>query len=263
MERTKDIKYLERLGIKIDPRPRNFITVNPVSNAGFNIRTPIAFTIGDDDLEKIVSFVQSLGLPGRRVVKALIKAVRKLTPTDHDEIRNNFWIIGYNPEDIVNYAKNVLMDTLRYHRVPVIPFMELDKKAVKNFIRCFGGIRGVQKLFTEVIEKTSDEFRRIEKAEAELNKNKIESEISSDQLGSVPLIRTVIKKQCFTCKYCFTDKWGYQVCIRKSRLIPNNMTVAEVNAAYPSAKVYHCHNLKSRYILHDVYTCEDYLTRVY
>lgn len=265
MERTKEsnIRFIERLGIKIDNIPRNFMTINLVNNSGFQIRTPITFTMGDEDLDRIVSFIITLGLPGRRVVKALIKAVKKLTSMDLDEIKNNFWVVGYNPEQIIKYAQDTLMATLKYHRVPLIPITELDKESIKHFVRCFGGYRGVQALFTEVIEKTADEFRRVRKAEEELNRNKIESEISSDELGSVPLIRRNVKKQCFTCKHCFTDRMGYHFCLKKARPIPENLTVAEVNAMYPSGRIHDCNLLKSRFIMHDVHSCEDYSTRVF
>ena len=266
MERTREanIKYMEKLGVKFDNIPRNFLTINLVNNAGFNIRTPITFTMGESDLDKVVSFIKSLGLPGRRVVKALIRSIKKLTQPDLDKIKNNFWIVGYTPEEIIRYSQNILMDTLRYHRVPVIPILDLDKGAISHFIKCFGGINGVERLFTEVIEKTSDEFSRIQKEEAKLNKNKIESEISSDVLGSVPLsdVKPIVK-QCFTCKWCHTTSIGHQLCMRKARPIPAALTVDVVNKMYPTSRTYNCCCLKSRYILHDVHTCEDYLTRVF
>jgi hypothetical protein len=264
--RTKEenIKYMEKLGVKFDNIPRNFLTINLVNNAGFNIRTPITFTMGESDLDKVVSFISELGLPGRRVIKALVRSIKKLTQPDLDKIKNNFWIVGYTPEDIIRYSQNILMDTLRYHRVPVIPILDLDKGAIRNFIKCFGGIKGVERLFTEVIEKTSDEFSRIQKEEAKLNKNKIESEISSDVLGSVPLsdVKPIVK-QCFTCKWCHTTSIGHQLCMRKARPIPPALTVDVVNKMYPTSRTYNCCCLKSRYILHDVHTCEDYLTRVF
>ena len=265
MERTKEqnIKFIESLGVKIDNIPRNFVTINLVNTAGFQIRTPITFTMGDSDLDKVVSFITSLGVPGKRVIKALVKAIKELTQADLDRIKNNFWVVGYTPEDIIKYAQNVLMDTLKFHRVPIIPILDLDEAAIKNFVKCFGGMNGVKKLFTEVIEKTSDEFQRIHKAEEELNKNKIESEISSDELGSVPLVRRTIKSQCFTCKWCYTTKIGYQICIRKPRPIPGKLTVEEVNNSYPSCRMFTCNLLKSRYILHECTACEDYRTRVF
>ena len=263
--RTKEqnIKFVERLGIRIDNIPRNFMTINLINNSGFQIRTPITFTMGEEDLDRIVTFISSLGLPGKRVVKALVKSVKKLTSKDLDEIKNNFWCVGYTPEQIIRYTQDTLMATLKYHRVPLIPITELDKESIKHFVRCFGGYRGVQALFTEVIEKTADEFRRVRNAEEELNKHKIESEISSDELGSVPLIRRCVKKQCFTCKHCFTDRFGYHVCLKKARPIPENLTVKEVNAMYPSGRIHDCSILKSRYILHEVHSCEDYSTRVF
>lgn len=261
MERTKEIRYFEKLGIKTDNIPRNFITINPMHDSGFLIRTPITFTIGETDLKKIMAFINSLGLPGRRLIKALVRSIRELPYLD--EVKNNFWVVGYTPEDVIKYAQGILIDTMKYNRVPVIPITELDKNSVKNFIRCFGGIRGVQALFTEILTKTVEEFRRIRKAEDVLNDGKIESEISSDELGSVPLIRRVIKKQCFTCKHCYTDGYGDHICLKKPRPIPGKLTVAEVNELYPSAKVYNCNLLKSRYILHEVHSCEDYNTRVY
>ena len=92
--RTKEenIKYMEKLGVKFDNIPRNFLTINLVNNAGFNIRTPITFTMGESDLDKVVSFISELGLPGRRVIKALIRSIKKLTQPDLDKIKNNFWI---------------------------------------------------------------------------------------------------------------------------------------------------------------------------
>ena len=265
MERTKEqnIKFIESLGVKIDNIPRNFVTINLVNTAGFQIRTPITFTMGDSDLDKVVSFIMSLGIPGRRVVKALVNSIKELTQPDLDRIKNNFWVVGYTPEDIIKYAQQVLMDTLKFHRVPIIPILDLDEAAIKHFIKCFGGINGVKKLFTEVIEKTSDEFQRIRKAEEELNKNKIESEISSDQLGSVPLVRRTIRKQCITCKWCYTTKIGYNICIRKPRPIPGKKTVDEVNLIYPKCTFAFCNLLKSRYILHECTACEDYWTRVF
>lgn len=260
---TKEIKYIEKLGVGIDTIPRNFVTINPISGSGFLIRTPITFTMGETDLEKIVSFISSLGLPGRATVKALIKSIKKLTQSDLDEIKNNFWMVGYSPEDVIRYAQNLLVDTLKFHRVPVVPLPELDKEVLKNFIRCFGGIRGVQALFTDIIEKTVDEFRRVKKAESILNRDKIESEISSDQLGSVPLIRKTIKKQCYTCKHCHTDRYGYHFCMKKARPIPKDLSVEQVNAMYPAGRIHDCNILKSRYIMHEVHSCEDYTTRVY
>lgn len=261
MERTKEIRYFEKLGIKTDNIPRNFLTINPMHDSGFLIRTPITFTIGETDLKKIMVFINSLGLPGRRLIKALVRSIRELPYLD--EVKNNFWVVGYTPEDVIKYAQGILIDTMKYNRVPVIPITELDKNSVKNFIRCFGGIRGVQALFTEILTKTVEEFRRIRKAEDVLNDGKIESEISSDELGSVPLIRRVIKKQCFTCKHCYTDGYGDHICLKKPRPIPGKLTVTVINELYPSAKVYNCNLLKSRYILHEVHSCEDYNTRVY
>lgn len=261
--KEKNIKFVESLGIRIDNIPRNFMTINLVNNTGFQIRTPITFTMGEEDLDRIVTFISSLGLPGKRVVKALVKSVKKLTRTDLDEIKNNFWCVGYTPEQIIKYAQENLMATLKFHRVPLIPIMDLDKESLKHFVKCFGGYRGVQALFTEVIEKTADEFRRVRKAEEQLNKDKIESEISSDELGSVPLIRGIIKKQCFTCKHCYTDRMGYQICLKKARPIPENLTIAEVNDMYPSGRIYDCNLMKSRFIIHDVHSCEDYSTRVF
>ena len=110
--REKNIKFVERLGIRIDNIPRNFMTINLVNNSGFQIRTPITFTMGEDDLDRIVSFIIALGLPGKRVVKALVKAVKKLTSMDLDEIKNNFWCVGYTPEQIIRYAQDTLMATL-------------------------------------------------------------------------------------------------------------------------------------------------------
>ena len=259
----RNIKFMERLGIKVDNIPRNFITINPVNNAGFNIRTPITFTMGDEDLEKIVSFISLLGFPGKRVIKTLVKSIKKLTQSDLNKIKNNFWIVGYSPEDILKYAQHTLMSTLKYHRVPVIPIMDLDKRAMKNFVSCFGGYAGVEALFREVIEKTVDEFTRIHNEEDVLNRDKIESEVSTDVLSSVPFIIKPIKKQCHTCRHCHTDRFGYHVCMKKPRPIPSTLTVAEVNASYPAGRVYGCNLLKSRYILHDVHMCEDYLTRVF
>ena len=261
--REQNIKFIEKLGVRIDNIPRNFMTINLINNSGFQIRTPITFTMGEDDLAHIVNFISSLGLPGKRVVKALVRSVRKLTSIDLDEIKNNFWCVGYTPEQIIKYAQDTLMATLKFHRVPLIPIMDLDKESLRHFIRCFGGIRGVQALFTEVIEKTADEFRRVRKAEEELNKHKIESEFASDQLGSIPLTRCTIKKQCFTCKHCYTDKMGYHFCLKKARPIPENLTIAEVNAMYPSGRIYDCNLTKSRFIMHDVHSCEDYSTRVF
>ena len=256
-------RFIDSMGIKIDNIPRNFLTVNLVNNAGFNIRTPITFTMGDNDLEKILSAIKRLGFPGRRVVRALTKAIENLTKSDLDEIKNNFWCVGYAPEDVIKYAIDVLKSTMAYHHMAFIPVMELDKPAVKNFVRSFGGYRGVQALFTDVIEKTVDEFRRIQKAEAVLNRNKIESEIASDQLGSIPLTRGTIKSQCLTCKHCYTDKYGYRICMKKSLPVPTNLTIAEANAMYPRLHMRYCDEVESHFIMHEVTDCAQFVTRIY
>lgn len=254
-------KFIEKLGIKIDNIPRNWLTVNIIPNAGFNIRTPITFTMGEGDLEKIVSFLTQLGVPGKRVTKALIKSIEKLTQKDLDEIKNNFWCVGYTPEQIIRYAQDVMISTMNYHHVPVIPLSDLREDDVKRFVRSFGGYRGVEALFTDIIEVTCDEFRRIQKAESILNRDKIESEISSDQLGSIPLTRRTIKTQCLTCKHCHTDRFGYRICMKKALPVPKNLTVEQVNCMYPRARVYDCNLLKSHFIMHEVQMCDDFLKR--
>lgn len=254
-------RFIEKLGIKIDNIPRNYLTINLVNNAGFNIRTPITFTMGENDLGKIVSFLTQLGFPGKRVAKALVRSIEKLARIDLDEIKNNFWCVGYTPEQIIRYAQDVMIATMTYHHIPVIPLSELTKDDVKRFVSSFGGYRGVEALFTDIIEVTCDEFRRIQKAEAILNKDKIESEISSDQLGSIPLTRRTIKTQCLSCKHCHTDRFGYRSCYKKALPVPKNLTVDQVNAMYPRARIYDCNLLKSHFIMHEVQMCDEYVKR--
>jgi hypothetical protein len=65
MTNVQNKRFIESLGIKIDNIPRNFLTINLVNNVGFNIRTPITFTMGEKDLDQIVSAIKHLGFPGR------------------------------------------------------------------------------------------------------------------------------------------------------------------------------------------------------
>ena len=259
----KNKRFLESIGVMIDNVPRCHLTINPVNNAGFNIRTPITFTMGEKDLEQIVSNIKRLGFPGKRVVRALSKAIDEMTPTDLSEIKNSFWCVGYTPEDIIRYAIDVFKTSITYHGFQFIPLDKLDKSILKHFVYSFGGYAGVQRLFRDVIEKTIDEFRRIRKAEDVINRNKIESEISSDSLGSIPLSRACIKTQCASCKHCYIDRLGYRICLRKAVPVPKDLTIAEINAMYPSGRIYDCNMFKSRYILHEVHSCKNYVKRSY
>lgn len=263
MTMTKNKRFLEKLGIKIDNIPRNYLTINLVNNAGFNIRTPITFTMGEKDLDQIVSAIKPLGFPGRRVIKALSNAIEEMTPTDLTEIKNGFWCVGYTSEDIIKYAIDVFKASMAYHGMQFIPLDKLDKNILKHFIYVFGGYRGVQRLFRDIIENTVDEFRRIRKAEDVLNRNKIESEISSDQLGSIPLTRACIKTQCASCKHCHTDRFGYRICLKKAVPVPKNLTITEVNKIYPSGRIYDCDMFKSHFVMHEVHACKNCVRRSY
>lgn len=281
--KEKNIKLLESLGVEFGDgkTPRNRLTINLVENTGLQIRTPITFTMGEADLDRICQFIRELGVPGKKVVKALTKSIKTLANMDKienveipkgtpyrfvsvpDWIINNFWVVGYSPEDVINYFCDTLMETLRYHKFPVIPIMELTRESTAHFLRSFGGSKGVQMLFLDIVYKTAKEFCRIHTAEVQMNVDKIESELSSDQLGSIPVEPTIIRKQCYSCKHCLVLKPGFHWCMKKPRPIPETLSVATVNDRYPSARIHDCTILKSRYILHEVHSCEDYRSRAF
>lgn len=263
-------KQLEKLGVHFDYMPRYRFTLTVKEDAvGVIINTPMHFCITPEKLSEITEKISSLGFCGRVLCSALIDAINELEQDEQDDLRNTCWVSSYTPGDMVKYFVELVFANLEQNNIAVSR-NNFSKGSARNMWWSLGGYRGLKAFFTDMAVRTIHEFRRIRCVEEKIDTAKtipinnpdldIDSEFQVMLMEPEKELRPVEKyaefNPCLTCSRCKVDKYGDRMCKDYYIHIPEKYTVADVNRMYPTASVVGYGRLASRYICHNVRTCQ-------
>lgn len=263
-------KQLEKLGIQFNNIPRYKFTLTIKDDvAGVIIDTPMHFCINPTKLTEIAEKILSLGFCGKVLVESLVDAINELEQDEQDDLRNTCWVSSYTPTDMVKYFVDLVFINLEQNNIAVSR-NNFSKGSARNMWWSLGGYRGLKAFFTDMAVRTIHEFRRIRHVEEKIDMAKvipinnpdldIDSAFQVMLMGPEAELRPVEKyaefNPCLTCSRCKIDRYGDRKCKDYYIHIPEEYTVADVNRMYPTASVVGYDKLASRFIFHNVRTCQ-------
>lgn len=263
-------KQFKKLGIHFDYMPRYRFTLTIKEDAvGVIVNTPMHYYITPVKLVEIAEKISSLGFCGKVLVQSLVDAINELEQEEQDDLRNTCWVSSYTPGDMVKYFVDLVYISLEQNNIAVSR-NNFSKGSARNMWWSLGGYRGLKAFFTDMAVRTIHEFRRIRRVEEKIDMAKVipisNPDLETDSAFQVILmeaekeLRPVEKyaefNPCITCSRCKVDRYGDRKCRDCYIHIPEKYTVADVNRMYPEASVIGYGRLASRYICHNVRTCQ-------
>lgn len=216
---------------------------------------PICMEMNENHLLQYKAIAESMGFCGKKIMKAVIDAVKDLNETDQSithAVLTCCYVKTYNSTDFVEYFMKWIRAVLDSHHIKL--GKKLSHKTARNIWWSLGGYRGVKALCINGITATVSEFERIRNLEESFEEEtpiKIENPEASVEYNP-----------CLTCTSCKVDKDGMRICNDTYVRVPDDLTTKEIEELYPKVFISPYGHLSSKYVIFNIGHCEYYTSRI-